>query len=128
MGLGSGRDPVLTEPSRHRVNECRRRRAAFAFSTRTRSLCLRRDSLERLRERARAEIWFLGTSSSIALAHHVHRIAPMGARVLIIGNWYKTAQGIWFLGKGPGIGQEARASHVPNAGFDRALSLRHPRG
>ena len=50
----------------------------------------------------------------------------MGARVLIIGNWYKTAQGIWFLGKGPGIGQEARASHVPNASFDRVLSLRHP--
>ena len=43
MGLGSGRDPVLTEPSRHRVNERRRRRAAFAFSTRTRSLYLRRD-------------------------------------------------------------------------------------
>ena len=92
MGLGSGRDPVLTEPSRHRVNERRRRRAAFAFSTRTRSLCLRRDSLERLRERARAEIWFLGTSSSIALAHHVHRIAPMGVRVLIIGNWYYAAE------------------------------------
>jgi hypothetical protein len=23
-----------------------------------------------------------------AMAHHVHRIAPMGARVLIIGIWY----------------------------------------
>jgi hypothetical protein len=23
------------------------------------------------------------------MAHHVHRIAPMGARVLIIGIWYK---------------------------------------
>jgi hypothetical protein len=28
-----------------------------------------------------------GTASS-ARAHHVHRIAPMGARVLIIGIWY----------------------------------------
>jgi len=23
------------------------------------------------------------------MAHHVHRIAPMGARVLISGTWYK---------------------------------------
>jgi hypothetical protein len=28
-----------------------------------------------------------------ALAHHVHRIAPMGARVLIIGIWYNSAPG-----------------------------------
>jgi hypothetical protein len=27
-----------------------------------------------------------------AMAHHVHRIAPMGARVLIIGIWYKPRQ------------------------------------
>jgi hypothetical protein len=26
------------------------------------------------------------------MAHHVHRIAPMGARVLIIGIWYKPVQ------------------------------------
>jgi hypothetical protein len=26
-----------------------------------------------------------------ALAHHVHRIAPMGAWVLINGTWYKAA-------------------------------------
>src|ERR1035438_10028853 len=27
-----------------------------------------------------------------ALAHHVHRIAPMGAWVLINGTWYKTSR------------------------------------
>src|SRR3954449_11504745 len=30
-----------------------------------------------------------GTSSPIALAHHVHRLAGLGSPVLINGTWYK---------------------------------------
>src|SRR5262249_3281272 len=31
-----------------------------------------------------------------ALAHHVHRIVPMGPRVLISGTWYKTRPDRYF--------------------------------
>jgi hypothetical protein len=34
-----------------------------------------------------------------ALAHHVHRTAPMGPRVLINGIWYKLEAAVRFLKK-----------------------------
>src|SRR4030088_1626642 len=44
--------------------------------------------LQILRRSRRPLLCGLEQARRSALAHHVHRIAPMGARVLIIGIWY----------------------------------------
>ena len=47
--------------------------------------------LQILRRSRRPLLCGLEQARRSALAHHVHRTAPMGARVLIIGIWYYTA-------------------------------------
>src|SRR4030081_3858163 len=54
--------------------------------------------LQILRRSRRPLLCGLEQARRSALAHHVHRIAPMGARVLIIGIWYKPWSWIEFRG------------------------------
>src|SRR5262249_1961789 len=49
-------------------------------------------SLQILRRSRRPLLQRLEQAGRSALAHHVHWTAPMGARVLIKGNWYKPGQ------------------------------------
>src|SRR5262245_4859886 len=50
---------------------------------------LSKPRLQILRRSRRPLLQRLEQARRSALAHHVHRTAPMGARVLINGNWYK---------------------------------------
>src|SRR5262245_36409894 len=49
--------------------------------------------LQILRRSRRPLLQRLEQARRSALAHHVHRTAPMGARVLINGTWYNTCTG-----------------------------------
>src|SRR5262249_61922710 len=66
-----------------RTQPCRKRLAIHA-----RQLALK-SRLRILRRSRRALLRGLEQARRSALAHHVHRIASMGARVLINGTWYK---------------------------------------
>src|SRR5262245_26907280 len=65
-----------------RTQPCRKRLAIHA-----RQLALK-SRLQILRRSRRALLRGLEQARRSALAHHVHRIASMGARVLINGTWY----------------------------------------
>src|SRR5262249_1605156 len=75
-----------------RTQPCRKRLAIHA-----RQLALK-SRLQILRRSRRALLRGLEQARRSALAHHVHRIASMGARVLINGTWYKAMNCLCLMG------------------------------
>src|SRR5262245_9744576 len=98
-----------------RTQPCRKRLAIHA-----RQLALK-SRLQILRRSRRALLRGLEQARRSALAHHVHRIASMGARVLINGTWYNSHSSPFLHG--------SRAVHAGFASAGAALSglsVAHP--